>query len=232
MWKKSWPGWKGDFKSWTGHRKQTQLSKKFRHIKGQQSDRRSTLIQLILTGILLFLFPASAPGTNDIGFMWLEQMDRGHMLSSFKKKDLKNEKKVKRTDMIGMMKMPDKKKRGDKKKKRPAMSRPAKFLLKAGHFRSPSFLSDSYCYIQAPGSSIRKLQPEKNRTDLDSMNRPLPGDFINFLSITTSASGTEFVSICSANIVFETELLMKKIIPLKKNQGKNNAPACSKGNLP
>jgi len=142
---------------------------------------------LFLPLFFLIIFSSPAFCEDDPGFMWLEQMGRGHSMSSTAGKQ--GEKNAQKMDMAAMMKKAaeQSKNEGDnkniKKKKRPAMSRPAKFLLKAGKFRAdnknlkPSWLADSSCFIQVPGGSIHELQPKKNRSGYSLYDEALAGGF-------------------------------------------------------
>jgi hypothetical protein len=123
---------------------------------------------LVLIGFFSFLFPAISAGSDDVGFMWLEQVSRERMFSSLKKKSSKNGEK-KKPDMATMLKMMEKKKKegegGKKIKKRSTMSRPADFFIRTGQFRAshlnPSYLSGSFCYLRTPDGSRRMMKPVK-----------------------------------------------------------------------
>lgn len=144
-------------------------------------------MKIVFLIICSFIFLSSSALCNeDPGFMWLEQMGRGHSMSSTAKKQ--GTKKSQKPDMAAMMKKAAEQKKideekGIKKKKRPAMSRPAKFLLKAGHFRDdkkklkPSWLADSSCFIQNPDSSMHKLHPLKKRYGYQLYDEAMAGGF-------------------------------------------------------
>jgi len=132
---------------------------------------------------VLFFFFLTCPGlcSDDPGFVWLEQMGRGHSMSSTAKKG------EKKPDMAAMMKKAAEQKKAEgkdkKKKKRPAMSRPAKFLLKGGNFRAdnkdlmPVYLAGSSCYLQVPDSSIHELKPRKKPYGYKLYDEALAGGF-------------------------------------------------------